>query len=137
PAATAVGRLSQMRTLAREYTGKVIGWENEQQELRLLTQPVVRYGRPDGPGVDGAMFAYCKGTNPEILLLLGAVENGKELEWKYAFARMTSRGCEVRRDEKVVWTATILRGGAPTDPYFNVVIRYKGPGATGDPPPAK
>jgi hypothetical protein len=132
PAASAVGRLNQMRTMAREYSGAVIGWEKDRQELRLLPQPVQRWGRSDGAVVDGGLFAYCKGTNPEILLLLEAVKNGKELEWNYAFARMTSRECEVRRDEKVVWSAPLLRGGAPTDPYYNVVLPYKGPGAKGD-----
>jgi hypothetical protein len=129
PAATAAGQLKQMRALAGEYGATVITSEKDQQELRLLPQPVYRYGRPDGAVADGAIFAFCKGTNPEVLLLVEAVKNGKELEWHYAFARMTSRGCEVRRDDKAVWTAPRLYGGVPTDPYFNVVQRYKGPGA--------
>jgi hypothetical protein len=129
PAASAVARLKQMRALAREYSATIIGWEKDQQELRLLTQPVYRYGRPEGPVVDGALFAYCKGTNPEVLWLVEAVKNGKELEWTHAFARMTSRGCEVRREDKVVWSVPLLNGSSPTAPYFNVVQRYKGPGA--------
>ena len=36
----------------------------------LLSQPVYRYGRSDGDVADGAIFAFCKGTNPEVLLLL-------------------------------------------------------------------
>jgi hypothetical protein len=127
PAATAVARLAQMRAVAREYTATVAA-EKDQQGLRLLSQPVFRYGRPDGTVVDGAMFAYCKGTNPEVLLLVEAVKREKGPEWHYAFARMTSRACEVRREERVVWTAPRLRGGSPTDPYFNVVQRYRGPG---------
>src|SRR5437764_14950764 len=43
PAATAVGRLGQMRALAREYAAKLFT-EKDQQELRLLPQPVYRYG---------------------------------------------------------------------------------------------
>ena len=96
-----------------------------------------RSGRPDGAVVDGAMFAYCKGTNPEVLLLVEAVRNGTEVVWSHAFARMTSRGCEVRRDEKVVWTVPFLRGEAPTDPYYNVVQRHAGPGTREGAPPAK
>jgi hypothetical protein len=137
PAASAVGRLNQMRALAREYSGTVFGWDNDQQGLRLLPQPVYRYGRPGGAAVDGALFAFCKGTNPEILLLFEAVKKGDGLEWNHAFARMTSRGCEVRREEKVVWTVPLLRGEAPTDIYYNVVQRYKGPGAKGAAQPAK
>lgn len=130
PADTAARRLNQMRASAREYAATVRTSEKDQQELRLLPQPVHRYGRADGAVVDGAVFAYCKGTNPEVLLLVEAVKNGKASEWQYAFARMTSRGCEVRRDDKVVWTAPRVTGnGSPTDTYFNVVQRYQGPGA--------
>jgi hypothetical protein len=128
PAATAARRLNQMRDLAREYSATVTGWENDQQVLRLLPQPVYRYGRPDGAVADGAIFAYCKGTNPEVLLLVEAVKTGNELQWKYAFARMTARGCEVRRDDLVAWSAPLLRAESPTEPYFNVVQLYTGPG---------
>jgi hypothetical protein len=128
PAATAARRLSQMRALAREYSATVTGWENDHQVLRLLPQPVYRYGCPDGAVADGAIFAYCKGTNPEVLLLVEAVKTDNELQWKYAFARMSARGCEVRRDDQVAWSAPLLRAESPTDPYFNVVKLYTGPG---------
>jgi hypothetical protein len=136
PAATAARRLNQMRAFAREYSATVTGWENDQQVLRLLPQPVYRYGRPDGAVADGALFAYCKGTNPEVLLLVEAAKNGNELLWKYAFARMSARGCEVRRDDELVWSAPLLRAESATDPYFNVVQPYTGPGALGNSTPA-
>jgi hypothetical protein len=123
--------------LARAYSATVTGWEQDQQVLRLLPQPVYRYGRPDGAVADGAIFAYCKGTNPEVLLLVEAVQNGKDLQWNHAFARMSARGCAVRREDKVVWSVPLLRGESPTDPYFNVVQRYQGPGLNGDPMPDK
>ena len=137
PAGTAVRRLNQMRALAREYSAAVTGWDKDQQVLRLLPQPVYRYGRPGGAVADGALFAYCKGTNPEVLLLVEAVKDGKGLQWQYAFARMSSRACEVRREDKVVWSVPLVRGESPSDPYFNVVQRYKGPGAQGDATPDK
>jgi hypothetical protein len=137
PAASATRRLNQMRALAREYSAKVINSEKDEQVLRLLPQPVHRYGRPDGDVADGALFAFCKGTNPEVLLLVETIKNGKALEWTYAFARMTNRGCEVRRDDKVVWTAERLSGGSRSGPYFNIVQRYTGPGAAGDATPPK
>ncbi|HKB38712.1 MAG TPA: hypothetical protein VKD72_19875 [Gemmataceae bacterium] len=135
PAATAVGRLAQMRTFAREHRATVVDSVKDQIELRLLPQPVCRWGRADGAVVDGGLFAYCKGTNPEVLLLVEAIKNGKELEWHYVFTRMTSRGCEVRRDDKEVWKVPVLRGGSPTDIYFNVVFNYVGPGAKTEAPP--
>jgi hypothetical protein len=132
PAATPARRLNQMRALAREYSATVTGWGINQQVLRLLSQPVYRYGRSDGDVADGAIFAFCKGTNPEVLLLVEAVKNGKELQWKYAFARMTARECEVRRGDKVVWNVPLIKSDSRTDPYHNVVQRYMGPGANGN-----
>ena len=140
PAGTAAGRLNQMRAMSREYTATVSTSEKDQQELRLLPQPVFRYGRADGEIVDGAIFAYCKGTNPEVLLLVEAVKKGDKLEWTSAFARMTSRGCAVQRNKKEVWSVERIAGGgssSPTDPYFNVVQRYTGPGADKLPPKDK
>ena len=90
-----------------------------------------RYGRSDADVADGAIFAFCKGTNPEVLLLVEAVKNGKELEWKFAFARMTARECEVRRGDKVIWNVPLLRSDSRTDPYHNVVQHYMGPAPTG------
>lgn len=137
PAATAVARLAQMRAMAREYTARIYVTEKETLELRLLTQPAVRYGRADGEVVDGGLFAYCKGTNPEVLLLVEAVKNGGRLEWRSAFARMTSRGCEVSRADAVVWSRPRTRQERAIDPYYNIVQRYKGPGGPIDPPPAR
>jgi len=50
---------------------------------------------------------------------------------------MSSRGCEVRREDKVVWSVPLVLGEPPTDPYFNVVQRYKGPGVKAEPMPDK
>lgn len=137
-AATAVGRLNQMRAAAREYTASVSPGTKSEMELRLLPQPVCRYGRPAGPVIDGGLFAYCKGTNPEVLLLVEAVKKDDKLEWRYTFARMTSRACVAVRDKKEVWSVEGISGagGNPaTDAYFNIVSRYKGPGS--DDSPAK
>jgi hypothetical protein len=41
---------------------------------------------------------------------------------------MSARGCEVSREDKVVWSVPLVRAESPTDPYFNVVQLYTGPG---------
>ena len=128
PAKTPAARLRQMRNFARRHQAKVIGPSGDEQGLRLLPRPVYRYGEADGPVTDGAMFAYCKGTNPEVVLLVEAVNNAGRSKWEYAFARMTSRRCEVRRGDELFWNAPLLRRTTPTDPYRNVVLRYAGPG---------
>jgi hypothetical protein len=45
---------------------------------------------------------------------------------------MSSRACEVRREDVVVWSVPLVRGESPTDPYFNVVRYYNEPGVNAD-----
>jgi len=59
-----------MRNIAREFSGAMKD-NNDVTELRLLTQPIVRYKAPERGVIDGAIFALVwKGTDPEILLVL-------------------------------------------------------------------
>ena len=67
--------------------------------------------------------------DPEILLFVEAVRGEKLVEWHHAFARMTSRGCEVHRGDKLIWTVPRVSREPSTASYFNVVQRYAGPGA--------
>src|SRR5262249_43060721 len=75
PADTAAGRLTQMRQLARDFIPHMQA--DGSWELRLLPQPLYRYGSDDqsaekSPVIDGALFTYVwtKGTDPELVLLL-------------------------------------------------------------------
>src|SRR5262245_39440367 len=67
PAATAAGRLLQMRDLAREFSATT-NLEGVEQELRLLPQPIHRNAKSVGPVLDGALFTFVTGTDPELML---------------------------------------------------------------------
>jgi hypothetical protein len=104
PANSPVLRLSQMRNLARRFRGSVAHAKGR-LELRMLTQPVYRYpDDPSGRWLDGAVFAFVQGTDPEILILLEAQRVGSEYQWRYACARMTSAEAEAQIDDKPVWS---------------------------------
>jgi hypothetical protein len=60
---------------------------------------------PDPNLLDGALFAYVLGTDPEVVLVLEAVGTAENAAWQYAFARATSGGLEVKLGDEVVWTA--------------------------------
>lgn len=113
PAKTAAARLLQMKDIAAQFKATFTGWGKDntyQEELRLLPTPVYRYEltkptEPDGDLIDGALFAYAQGTDPEAILVLEAVGTAKKVEWQYAFARATSGGLVVKRGEETVWTA--------------------------------
>lgn len=124
PAENERQRLLQMRSLARRFSAAVSDDKYGRQELRLLAQPVYRYGGPDRPVLDGAIFAFAKGTNPESLLLIEARrKEAGGYEWRYAPARMSSRRCEMQYDGKSVWDLPQTRWQRSFETYRNRVIR--------------
>jgi len=106
PAATARMRLVQMRRLCEQFTVRTEPKDEQPSELRLLPQPIYRYGDDADEIVDGALFAYAETTDPEALLLLEAVHpgSGAAAYWQYALAKMTSRPIVARLDGKPVWS---------------------------------
>ena len=79
-----------------------------------MTQPLLRYGTGSGERLDGAIFAYARLTDPDVLLVLEArASEGGETLWQYALARMHGGKLRVRYRDEEVWSADAL---AP--PYY-------------------
>jgi hypothetical protein len=120
PANSAAGRLRQMRTLADRFRVTMTGWKpdkSDREELRLLAKPLfrdeTRAAQPrDTDWIDGGVFAFVQGTDPEAILLLEAVHQNGRARWQYAFARATAAGLEARLDKTVVWEVGFLVGNA-------------------------
>ena len=113
PAEDRAERLRQMKSLAGRFTARLpaLNLDNANPEvLRLLPRPVYRYELKDAQGTgpilrDGAMFAFVMGTDPEVVLLLEAVEREGKVVWQYALARATSYAVEASLGDEVVWSA--------------------------------
>ncbi len=120
PAARQALRLTQMRELARRFEAANYKMDSP-NELRLLTQPLHRYSGKTADVLDGALFAFVEGNDPEVLLLLEAVaaDGGKSHVWRYTLARMTSYRVSVNLDGREVFTADPYwkNPRAPSDPY--------------------
>jgi hypothetical protein len=97
PAATEKQRLIQLRALARRFNvSEKLG--DDVATLRFLPQPIDRYEDKKHGIIDGALFAFAYGTNPEAILALECDEEG----WRYALARMAWAEVVVERDGKEV-----------------------------------
>jgi hypothetical protein len=113
PAETPAARLRQMKSIAERFKATMTGWKgdnSDREELRLLPRPLFRYdvkeAKGSGPAIlDGALFAFVMGTDPEAVMLLEAVGPENEAAWQYAFARATSGGLEAKLGSAVIWTA--------------------------------
>jgi hypothetical protein len=104
-AGSPAARLRQMRALARRFNAELAdlrGGEGVERQLRLLNQPVHRYQSADHGIVDGALFAFVEGTDPEAWLVLEAARTDSETHWQYAVARMNADALRVRLDSAEV-----------------------------------
>jgi hypothetical protein len=111
PAATEGQRALQLRKLAREFAAAA-KYRNapDVTELRLLPQPVHAYTAPKQGVQTGGLFAFVRGTDPELWLLIEARgDNPATARWQYAAARMTNMAeLALRHRDKPVWDVGLL-----------------------------
>ncbi len=104
PAATAPRRMVQMRALLREFSAESIDHERRTTKLRGLPQPLFRYEPPLAEGLlDGGLFCFTEGTDPEILLLLEAARADGKSRWRWAAARFSDYGLRLQRGGAEIW----------------------------------
>jgi hypothetical protein len=121
PAAAAAGRLAQMRQLARRFAAKE-SFRGQTIECRLLTQPIDRYQSAAEKIVDGAIFAYANGTNPE----LGVVFETDGEHWRYGVIRLTSAESSVALDGQEVASYDFYDARGRTEgPYHNAAHKLE------------
>jgi hypothetical protein len=98
-------RLPQMRAIAADFSVvDHFGAVNiVKQDLRLLTQPVYRYSEA-GKIVDGALFIFVLGTDPECCVLVEAYQDDKGSRYRYAVAPMSIYQLEVSYKDNLVWS---------------------------------
>ncbi len=124
PAEKPAQRLGQMRKLAERFAVvDRFGWnedEIQRYNLRLMPQPVYRYEEP-GEKIDGGLFVFAQGTNPEAVLLLEARLDGEHPGWRYGFAPTTIYELNAHLDGEdgpVVWSKPRYKFfDMPTGPY--------------------
>ena len=107
PAATAPLRLVQLRTVAREFSGRSLSARGQAWALRLLPQPLFRYESTDPEVIDGAVFALVSsaGTDPEVILLLEARRGADGPRWMFAAARFSDMDLWLEHKNQEVWSS--------------------------------
>jgi hypothetical protein len=108
PAGGKTQRLLQMRELARNFTVMKRERDGSTGELRLLPQPIYRYDAPQAGVIDGGLFAFVQGTDPDLFLLLEVRESGGNLTWQFAASRMNSVALSLQFNAQVIWQVDVL-----------------------------
>ena len=121
PAETAAERLRQMRALSARFsaTYTAIHLRAKPVELRLLTQPLLRYETDDEYRADGALFGYVQSTAPVGLLLLESRQTDGGHRWHYAYASLVTGPLTARYGDQEVFSLQRERdyAGGPKKPF--------------------
>ncbi len=99
-------RLFQMRSIARQFSGTLHSPNRQPAKLTLLPQPLVRYQAAKAGVIDGAIFSFAIGTDPELLLVLEArADAAGEPKYYFAAARSHYHELKLERGGVHVWSA--------------------------------
>ena len=91
PAASRGERLRQMKRLVWDFSVYAVKTPPDYEQgsvwhLRMLVQPIHRYAAE--AAVDGAIFAFAQGTDPEVYLILESRQEKEESgRWHFGIAR--------------------------------------------------
>jgi hypothetical protein len=122
PAATAGQRLVQMKALAGEFAVELLDTRNvrrgEDQTPRLLPRPLYRFDAEKAGTLDGALFAFVLGTDPELLVLVECDTAAEKPAWRFGVGRMNRDTIRLKRKGEAVWEAASFREHKPEDPYY-------------------
>lgn len=114
PAKIPAARLVQMRRMAGDFVANLADTRGNnsgvKRQLRLLTQPVFRYSaaKPDATYLDGALFAFVEGTDPEAFLILEATKTPTGTDWQFGLVRMNSDALNITFRDTTVWTVPLI-----------------------------
>ena len=119
PGETAAQRARQMRELVGDFKVSDLFKDKQWSELRLLPTPVARYGKAGSGVLDGSLFAFALGTDPEAFVFLEARETPDGSTWHYAFAPMSCFDLKGSLKGEVVWQVPLKKDAYdPSKPYF-------------------
>jgi len=126
PADTAAARSRQLGELSRRFRAFEMfnhgnGGRPERFDLRFLPRPIHRYADPAAGLLDGAVYVFANGTNPEIILLIEARGEGAAAPaWAYGLTRTAGAELHATLDGGEVWNRPAVGPTALRDPYFMV-----------------
>jgi hypothetical protein len=118
-------RLVQMKELLGQLAAYEVGRTDNRYELRLMPRPLHRYEDEKAELVDGAIFAFAYGTNPELLAVIEARGPATSAKWHVGFARCGTAEPHVLLKDKEIFTLPYAKGTGPEDPYWNYSYTFK------------
>jgi hypothetical protein len=99
--------LRQMKQLAQDFSVHAVKTAPDYDEgsiwhLRMMAKPVYRYA--EEAAVDGAIFAFAQGTDPEAFLILESRPEEGVGRWHFGMAAACVWELHAKRGEREVWS---------------------------------
>lgn len=123
PAESAPARMRQMQAIARDFSAASVHPVHGRNELRLMPRALHRYEPAGGDPIDGALFCFAHGTDPELFLVLEARRDGGSARWEYALARFSDLELHARYKDRAVFEAPAGLAGADRVHTYSVMER--------------
>ena len=129
PATQPMVRRRQMQQLAGSFEAEIQDQSGAEayRTLRLLPKPLHQYQSPAQQIAAGSLYAFVDGTDPEVLLMIECVEDGRSSRLQAAAIRQNHRRLRLTQRGQPVWDVPALAPPFPnpriSDPagvYYNV-----------------
>ena len=108
PADTPIRRLGQIRELAVEFTAEKTSRQGIKRPIRLMVQPLFRYDTGDPDVIDGALYTFVEGTDPDVFLCLEARLFEGKPAWYYGLTRVVRLRLAVSHKGREIWVGELL-----------------------------
>jgi hypothetical protein len=123
PPANKLQQRLQANRLARKFAAKTTAAPKEKWELRLVPTPIYQYASKEAGVTHGAMYAFCQGTDTEVILLIESFDTAEknaeaELSWRYALVPFTDYKARVSYAEQAIWESAPGRLNENGKPHF-------------------
>jgi hypothetical protein len=118
PSDTAARRRSQVRQLARRFEAHTIDNRQKRWELRQVATPIFEHEVDADDTLGGALFAFCQGTDTEIVLAIEAKKVDGRSRFRFAYAPFTDYDMSLQLGDQTVEQAPKGRYQENGNPHF-------------------
>jgi hypothetical protein len=127
-------RKRQMKLLAQKFNAhEIYNPNNTRYDLRRLDRPLHTYRDEDAGIVEGGLFAFANGTNPEILLFVEARQakaNGSKPVWQFGVGRSANAELHLECEGREVYSAPRGNFVSGRDkPFWTTTLQFTPPSA--------
>lgn len=120
PSDTATLRRRQMNEIVERFDVSETFNAERTDQLRLMPRSLYRYSDAEHGLIDGALYAFANGTNPETLLIVECRSDSKAAAtWQYGFARLSAAQLQAKLGDAVVWRRAGIVRWNPHEPYYS------------------